>query len=291
MPLIEQRRALVSATLNKGTSPLVNAKKALLEKLTKLFTIKLVKAKGVKGGIEAKEAFEALAQEVKRSPNAAHVNACSLGMISCLKTGSLGERAKEVYTELMKEWSVKKSSNLQTGLFEDIIERAEDSPALLLESLVKGVKEGRNDFIKGEIYRLIGKMFSGKRDGEFYTLAQLKAIVGSLNESLAEGLKTKRIRLVLVCCEKIIEHGKTQRKGESDFWECLEMGLVEGLMMLASSKSKQVVKSAKSLVESIAEGVAESEGGKKGGKKKKREGGKGGSENVGKKKKKAKKSK
>ena len=271
LPLIEQRRSLVNATLNKGGlagggSPLVNAKKSLLEKITKLYTGKLVKVKVAKGAEDgAREAFEGLAKEVRKSPNAAHVNACSLGMIACLKTGALEGRDEEVYSELLKEWSVKKNSNLQAGLFEDVIERVEERAAgLLLGGLVEGVRQGRNDFIKGEIYRLVGKIFGGKNGGDFYDFGQLSAIVASLKESLAEGLKTKRVRLVLACCEKIISYGKVSKSKDVEFWTCLEGGFVEGLMMLGASKSKAVVKGAGRLVESIAEGMA---GAEKGGKK------------------------
>ena len=263
LPLIRLRRTLFAASSNKGLvkKPVVNAKKALLEKLTKLYTSKLVKAKG-DGGDDVEEIFDGMVEEARKSPNAAHLTACSLGMIMCIKTGKLGGNAKKVYGELLKEWGEKKNSNLQAGIFEDAVERIEDAPELMLDGLVKVVEKGKivNDFIKGEMYKLLAKIYS-KKNGNFYDFEHLKVIVESLKESLGEGLKTKRLKFVIVCCEKIVEHGKAERGGDEEFWGCLENGLVEGLMLLSTSKAQQVVKAAKGAVDAIAEGVAKCEGG------------------------------
>ena len=136
VPMLNHRRdiekSLKKAT-DKGTQTGVGEKKALLERLTSLLKSKFCKMRlastPCSGSIDIAEYGTQLASQlieiVKKECTKEHAACCNGGLILVLRAipnaeGQLAAAAA-VYGEAVKEWSTKRTTRLEAGLFDELI--------------------------------------------------------------------------------------------------------------------------------------------------------------------------
>jgi len=256
LPLLNLHKTLVNATNANhklSATGVVASKKSMLEKLTKLFTTRVVKAKvGAGGDVKdaAKETFKALVEEAYKSPSRDHASCVSLGLVLCCKSNSKIEGVEAAYAGLAEDWATKKNSKVYVCVFEDLLARGEGGGEVLVKSMVKYMKEGRSDFVRSECFRLGGKIFEAGTGVDVDVAAVCKAC----KESLVSGLKSKRIKDVLGCVVGLVAAGKKEKKG-AEFWGVVEKELVEGLKVVGSDEKvmNSMSKVANQVVADIAE--------------------------------------
>jgi hypothetical protein len=252
MPLLNLHKSLTNATTANhklSATGVVASKKSMLEKLTKLFTTRIVKAKGGSG---AADLFKSLVEEAGKSPSREHASCVSLALIACMKADGSIEGVEGAYADLAEDWASKKTSKVHALMFEDLLTReVSGAAAILTKPMVRFMNEGRSDFIKSECFRIAAKILeSPNKDVE----VDAEKICVACKESLSSGLKNKRVKDVLSCVSALVAYGKRAEK-KSKFWKLVESELVDGLKKVGSDEkvSGTMGKIANQAVADIAE--------------------------------------
>jgi hypothetical protein len=187
-----------------------------------------------------------LTVEALKSPSASYSSCVSLLMILCLKNSSklMADQTPFVqtkYEEMMVDWSTKANSKVQVGVFDDLLTRYEQFGAsILLTGVCKAMSAGKNDYCKAESFRIGSKIVASAMPNPKNSAAvvvtiatpQVSLVCEACNTALIHGggaaLKTKRVKDVLLCVEKLIAYGKKTEAGKG-FWKILSSSLNNGL--------------------------------------------------------------
>ena len=201
-----------------------------------------------------------MAVEAKRAPNSAHLACVSLAMVMCMKQSKtllskdIG-LVKDAYAELIEDWSSKKSSKVHALLFDDVVTRVVPAQggssdvssshsvvlpgtaaSLVLGGIVAAMGAGRSDFIKSEAFRVGSKIFQDT--ASVVDNAAVRKACEACGEMLTfeggVGLKSKRIKDVLLFVEKIINYGK-KTEAKKGFWNVLGERMTKGLTDASTS--------------------------------------------------------
>ena len=137
LPLLQTRRDLEKALekssanqLGKKSSGADSEKRALVERLTSLLKTKLCKMRWSKeiqaDSTKVVEVATELMNQARRSISAEQASCCSSSLLALMKTIADTEdliEASSVYSEALVEWSTKRTTKLQTSLFDDLIQQ------------------------------------------------------------------------------------------------------------------------------------------------------------------------
>jgi hypothetical protein len=150
------------------------------------------------------------------------------------------------------DWSTKNNSKVQVGIFDDLLTRYEQFGAsILLTGVCKAMSEGRSDYTKAESFRIGSKIFSsatpnknGSSEVKAIENSQVELACEACNIALVHGgdatLKTKRVKDVLLCVEKLVGYGK-KTEAKKGFWHILSSGLGQGLGKVSEKHTSENV--------------------------------------------------
>ena len=166
---------------------------------------------------------------------------------------------KDVFAELIEDWSSKKSSKVHALLFDDVVTRVVPAQggssdlssshsvvlpgtaaSLVLGGIVTAMGAGRSDYVKSEAFRVGSKFFQDTTS--VVDNAAVRKACEACGEMVAfeggAGLKSKRIKDVLAVLEKIVNHGKTT-EAKKGFWNVLGERMTKGLTDASTSSQRQ----------------------------------------------------
>lgn len=138
LPLLQARRDLEKSLervstnqLGKKATGLDNEKRALLERLTSLLKMKLCKVRWLRDmqpdSTDVVQLSTELMNQARKSSSSEHASCSSTALLALFKSLSNVDdmvNAAGVYGEAMTEWSTKRSTNLPTILFDDLIQQS-----------------------------------------------------------------------------------------------------------------------------------------------------------------------
>jgi DNA polymerase phi len=137
VPLLQTRRDLEKALekssanqLGKKSAGADSEKRALVERLTSLLKTKLCKIRWSKeiqaDSTKIMEVATELMNQARRSNSTEQASCCSSSLLALVKTIADTEdliKAASVYSEALAEWSTKRTTKLQTSLFDDLVQQ------------------------------------------------------------------------------------------------------------------------------------------------------------------------
>jgi urease gamma subunit len=137
LPLLQARKDLEKALerssanqLGKKSAASDSEKRALLERLTSLLKNKLCKIRWSKGSQnqsdDAVDLLDELMNQARKSISTENLSCCSAALLATLKNMTDIDdmiNASHVYGEALTEWSTKRTTKLQTSLFDDFVQQ------------------------------------------------------------------------------------------------------------------------------------------------------------------------
>lgn len=267
LPLLRYRGHL-ERSLEKASGKLsetgIGEKRALLERITSILKTKILKAKfsalqwsdsvhvlDFSSPIAAK-----LVAEMKRRASKEHRSCCSVALTALIRAIPGCEEkiqiASKVYQEALEEWATKRTTRIETSMFEDLLNHSPVvAQAVLIPPLATCAVSARSAFLKSESFRLLSMLYNPKissdQDSELEIAALrtfakatenvLAAFAGALNDS--EMKKSKRAREMLKGLEKVFAF---LTASDHDFVVSEKIGAIrELLIQLKSSTDSQAL--------------------------------------------------
>ena len=232
MPLVRSIRVLDKAIksaeegkLSKKAPVGLSEKKVMLQKQMALLTTKLCKSRlrsNPSGGDEKVALLIAsLLEEARKVDSSEQSNCCCAAIIAT--TRLLGsdddlEKMKLLFSDIVFEWSTKRTSRLSVNLMDGLIQQQPIIAEIMLSvSLCKASTDARSPFLKGESFRLLSLLF-----GHMFTLEvepnvlrlvadnSLPTVVTAFSEAVvltlvdSEMTTTKRCKDVLKAVDKFV---------------------------------------------------------------------------------------
>lgn len=227
--VLQYRRELVKAlskATEKGATTGTGEKRALLDRLTALLKTKIFKAKvpnmrWTESVIVAdlSKDFACILLRQAKEADKEHQSLCNSGMaliIRSIPTNEAKLGVAELYVNAVSEWATKRTTRLDSTLFEELIhQQPVIAQACLGPALASAASTGRSTFLKSESFRLISQLYNTKlnpnvSDLDKMALDRITEAAGTVLASVCTSLrdeemkKTKRVREVLRTAEKVI---------------------------------------------------------------------------------------
>jgi hypothetical protein len=190
-----------------------------MEKITSLIENKICKVHldGTANIEGCKVLADQVIVEMKRAQNMDHSKCCSAILILINKAVSKHRTdaiqfAKGIYDECLLEWSTKKTTRLQTQMFEDLINKSQTLAHIILSApLVSASKNARSPFLQAEAFRLLSLLYQ-KPSSDYGSeeLQSLQTTVPAFIESLIGAFKddalgkSKRVRELIKATERLL---------------------------------------------------------------------------------------
>ena len=222
LPLLRSRtelyKSINSLSIEKRGSSIAE-KRSLMEKITALMENKICKihVDGTANIDGCKVLADQVIVEMKRAQNIDHSKCCSAILILINKAVSNHgaeaiQFAKGIYDDCLLEWSSKKTTRLQTQMFEDFINKMQPVAHIILPvPLVTASKNARSSFLQAEAFRLLALLYQKpSSDYEKDELESLQSAVPEFIESLIEAFKddalgkAKRVRELMKAAERLL---------------------------------------------------------------------------------------
>lgn len=230
IPLLQYRKDLfksLSKANVKTTTAGSSEKKALLERITSLLKTKILKVKlpdsksldSAKDLESIQEHASCLVQLAKEADDKEQQALCSSGLMLLLRSildSTSKIKLTELYTDVVSEWATKRTTRLDTTLFERLINHYPVlAQASLSSPLASAAANGRSSFLQSESFRLLTLLYNTKLNPNVSELDRLATdrVVSVAEEVLAaiasclkdsEMSKTKRVREVLKTADRVV---------------------------------------------------------------------------------------
>lgn len=229
VPILQYRRE-VSRSLDKanekGSSNGQGERWSLMDRLSSLVKTKLLKVKVPNHQWSSSiDVFEfctdystRLLSEAKIPSDKEHQLLCNqslMYMIRNMSNTDIQIKVANIYGISLSEWSMKRSK-LESSFFETLIQHYPVmAQVCLAPALAKATNDARSTFLKSECYRYFSLLCNGKLNpneteiekiGIQHMIESIETILDGIVSALQddEMKKTKRIREVLKCLEKIV---------------------------------------------------------------------------------------
>lgn len=230
VPILDYRKEILtslSKATDKGSSTGLSEKRALLDRLTALLKTRILKAKvpdmkwtESASAIDISQEYaSALIMQAKETEDKVHQSLCSSGLIFILRSIPDSKeklQTAELYGDAVLEWATKRTTRLDSTLFEGLIHHSPIiAQACLGAALASAASTGRSTFLKSEAFRLLALLYNTKLNANESDLDKramdriieatapaLASVAASLQDS--EMRKTKRVREVLRAAERVI---------------------------------------------------------------------------------------
>lgn len=239
VPMLKHRKR-VGQTLDRSTENRSNTgrgeKQALLDKLTSLLKLKICKMKVIAmpiassshGTVIASKLVEDILNEARRSTNKDHASCCTNCVLFILRTIESAADRISAATALggaVEEWSTKRTSRLESSLFDDLIMQMPSlAQVVLLLPMLKACESARSPFLKAEAFRILSQLYATTPNPEHSEIERKatesikdgsKEVLALIARSLEdeEMKKTKRARALLKALEKIIQNMPSSATG------------------------------------------------------------------------------
>jgi len=150
-------------------------------------------------------------EEARRSESKEQSSCCSTALIFVLRSSADPSAASTLLKALVAEWSTKRTTRLESKLFDTLITQLPEwSSRVLIGPLSNASKKARSPFLKMEAFQLLTVLFSSSRSNAAEDSHGVKDEDPSFLSSVASALqdeemrKAKRVRVVLKALEKYL---------------------------------------------------------------------------------------
>lgn len=280
-PMLQQRKYVeksMSKVIESGSRTTQGEKRSLLDRLTTLLQQKICKLRlatlsstSTPSETAISNLVATIISELKRAGSKDQMSCCTSSLVLVLRSTTdakvlMGGASKLV--ESVDEWSQKKTTKLQSLLFDDLIAQVPlVSQAVLMTPLEKALTTARSPFLKAETFRLLASLFAAPASTESSELGEIatknlesvaESFLSSASAALAdeEMRKSKRVKSILKALEKFLDKMPTTVSTTA----CsLLKKIKDGIATLAESESQGVQSSCSKLIATIEVKVAELE--------------------------------
>lgn len=224
LPLLRSRTELAKSVLSdKAHDVSYSDKKALLDKITDLIEHKICKTHlDGRANLDAcRVVAEQITIELRKVQDIEHCKCCSALFVLLVKAvASHGDDsihfATSIYQPLVVEWSTKKSTKVQSVVFDNLVLKCRRIATFILTKLLNDASmNARNSYLRSESFRLLSLLYSiqtadqePRDQDEVSTLQQsLPAYGSNICKALGddEMMKTKRVREILKAADKLVK--------------------------------------------------------------------------------------
>jgi len=170
VPILRARKVIIKSIQTTPDSSLakksLSDKNALLDRLSSIVKERISKYRCKHELLSSDTSLKAsveIFEEISHSLNVADCSCSSIALITALRCVSDVEdsdQVKEIYSNAVKDWSMKKATKIHTCVFDDLVQRMPSLAAVvLIEPLCTAAKESVASFIKSESIRVLSIIY------------------------------------------------------------------------------------------------------------------------------------